>query len=141
MNLFFNPDIPEILETLISKFKFQVFTACQDRKTNSYVGMYVITNYVCWPGRNRSEGKKCAVFKKWKKCCGLCCRAAYTTKNFFKAQNPLLINKSGFKSRAAYDGARTVHSVDINKISFMIFSCVLISKSLCSNICVFTEKI
>jgi hypothetical protein len=39
---------------------------------------------------------------------GLCCRAAYTTKNFFKTQNPWLINESGFKSRAAYDGARTV---------------------------------
>ena len=35
--------------------------------------------------------------------------AAYTTKNFFKAQNPRLINESGFKSRAAYDGARTVY--------------------------------
>ena len=26
----------------------------------------------------------------------------------FKTRNPRLINKSGFKSRAAYDGARTV---------------------------------
>ena len=39
---------------------------------------------------------------------GLCCRAAYTAKNFFKTQNPRLINESGFKSRAAYDGACTV---------------------------------
>ena len=30
-------------------------------------------------------------------------------KNFFKNQNPRLINKSGFKSRAAYDVARTVY--------------------------------
>ena len=28
--------------------------------------------------------------------------------HFFKAQNPRLINESGLKSRAAYDGARTV---------------------------------
>ena len=42
------------------------------------------------------------------KCWGLCCRAAYTGKNFFKTQNPRLINESNFKSRAAYDGAHTV---------------------------------
>jgi hypothetical protein len=51
--------------------------------------------------------------KSRKKCCGLCCRAAYVIKNFFKAQNPLLINKSGFKLRAAYDGVRTVLSLKI----------------------------
>jgi hypothetical protein len=34
--------------------------------------------------------------------------AACITKNFFKTQNSRLINQSGFKSRAAYDGARTV---------------------------------
>ena len=28
--------------------------------------------------------------------------------SFFKTQNLQLINKSGFKSRGAYDGARTV---------------------------------
>ena len=40
---------------------------------------------------------------------GLCYRAAIISRLFFKAQNPLLINESGFKSRAAYDGARTVN--------------------------------
>ena len=40
--------------------------------------------------------------------------AAYATErliflfHFFKAQNLRLINESGFKSRTAYDGARTV---------------------------------
>ena len=29
--------------------------------------------------------------------------------HFFKAQNPRLKNESGFKSRAAYDGAHTVY--------------------------------
>ena len=43
-----------------------------------------------------------------KKCCGLCCRAAIISWFFFKTQNPRLINESGFKSRAAYDGACTV---------------------------------
>ena len=43
-----------------------------------------------------------------KKCCDLCCRAACITRYFFKTQNPRLINKSSFKSRAAYEGARTV---------------------------------
>ena len=42
-------------------------------------------------------------------CCGLCCRSACITRNFFKTQNPRLINKSGFILRAAYDGACTVH--------------------------------
>ena len=37
MNLFFYPDNEEIHETLKSKFKFQVFRDCQDRKTNSSV--------------------------------------------------------------------------------------------------------
>ena len=39
---------------------------------------------------------------------GLCCRASYISISLFKAQNPRLINESGFKSRAANDGARTV---------------------------------
>ena len=43
-----------------------------------------------------------------KKCCGLCCRVPCITKNFCKTQKTWLINKSGFKSRAAYDGMRTV---------------------------------
>ena len=34
---------------------------------------------------------------------------AFTTRNFFKTQNPQLIIESSFKSRAAYDGAGTVH--------------------------------
>ena len=43
-----------------------------------------------------------------KKCCGLRFRAAFITRHFFKTQNPRLINESGFKLSAAYDGARTV---------------------------------
>ena len=35
----------------------------------------------------------------------------------FLAQNPRLITKSGFKSRAAYDGARTVHILDRNRMT------------------------
>ena len=31
--------------------------------------------------------------------------------SFFKTQNPQLINESGFKSRAAYNGARTIVSL------------------------------
>ena len=34
---------------------------------------------------------------------------------FFKSQNPRLINESGFKLRAAYDGARTVFTILILK--------------------------
>ena len=36
-NLFFYPDSPKILETWTSKFKFQVFTDCQNRKTISFI--------------------------------------------------------------------------------------------------------
>ena len=78
------------------------------------------SNYVCWPGHDRSEGKKVWFLKSEKigkknakKCCGLCCRAAIISWFFFKAQNPRLINESGFKSRAAYDGPRTVVSEEI----------------------------
>ena len=57
--------------------------------------------------------------KKWKnrgknrvsvqKCCGLWCRAVYITRGLFcRTQNPWLINESGFKSRAGYNGASTV---------------------------------
>ena len=79
---------------------------------------FIPQNNFIWGSSNLSNlGKK---EKRWenaldffmhiqeKKCCGLCCRAAYITRNFFKTQNPRLINESGFKSRAAYDGARTV---------------------------------
>ena len=38
--------------------------------------------------------------------CSLCFRAAINSRFFFKPQNPRLRNKSGFKSRAAYDGQR-----------------------------------
>ena len=48
-----------------------------------------------------------------KKCCGLCYRAACITKNFLKTHNPQLINESGFKSRAAYDGACMVYGMEL----------------------------
>ena len=87
--------------------------------------------------RTRSNGReKSAVFKSvkiGKKAnkllrlmlqSGLCCRAAYVTRNFFKTQNPRLINESSFKSRGAYDGARTVSilitSMKIVEISHQI---------------------
>ena len=38
-------------------------------------------------------------------------------KKLLKTQNPQLINKSGFKSRAAYNGARTV---DKNDVEFIV---------------------
>ena len=44
-----------------------------------------------------------------KKCSGLCCSAACSARNFFKTQNPRLINKRGFKSRADYNGTHTVY--------------------------------
>ena len=34
--------------------------------------------------------------------------AACVTRNFFKTQNPQLINKAGFKSKVAYNGVCTV---------------------------------
>ena len=49
-----------------------------------------------------------------KLCCGLCCRAACITRNFFKTQNPQLINESGFNSRAAYNGVRTVLAYNVH---------------------------
>ena len=36
-------------------------------------------------------------------------RAACITRNFFNTQNPRLINESGLKSRATYDGACTLY--------------------------------
>ena len=38
-------------------------------------------------------------------------------KNLLKTQNPQLINKRGFKLRAAYDGAHTVIENDKNEYS------------------------
>ena len=48
-----------------------------------------------------------------KKCCGLCCREVYITRNVFRTQNLQLINESGFKSRAAYDGACMVYGMEL----------------------------
>ena len=54
-NLFFYPDSPEILETWTSRFKFQVFPDCQDRKTNSSVRFWKKLRLdkfcfeICWP--------------------------------------------------------------------------------------------
>ena len=61
--------------------------------------------YVCWPGRKQSEGKKVGFLKSEK---NEAAERLILQKNFFKAQNPRLINKSGFKLRGAYDGAHTV---------------------------------
>ena len=41
---------------------------------------------------------------------GLYCRVVCITRNFFEFQNPRFIIESGFKSRADYNGARTVSS-------------------------------
>ena len=54
------------------------------------------------PSRNEKIGKKC---------CGLCCRVVCIARNVFKTQNPRLINKRGFKSRATYSGAHTVYLI------------------------------
>ena len=47
------------------------------------------------------------LYQSW----GLHCRAVCITRNFSEPQNPQLIIESGFKSRAGYDGARTVVKV------------------------------
>ena len=91
-------------------------------------------SYVCYCARTRQsieKGKKVRFLnpsrseKIEKKCCGLCCRAACITRNFFKTQNLQLINKSGFKSRAAYNGVRMVLVIilnfDQNKASLFFF--------------------
>jgi hypothetical protein len=63
-------------------------------------------------GKSFQEGKKCILWNMPKKNA-----AVYAAErlmflfHFFKAQNPRLINESGFKLRAAYDGARTVASL------------------------------
>ena len=60
------------------------------------------------------KGKKGVVLnptrseKIGEKCCGLCCRAVCITRNIFKTQNPRLVNKGGFKSRAGYNVASMV---------------------------------
>ena len=43
-----------------------------------------------------------------KSSCGLYCRAVCITRNISESQNPWFIIESGFKSRAGYNGARTV---------------------------------
>jgi hypothetical protein len=61
-----------------------------------------------------SERKKEKGFQECKKWNSVYFTAAYAAehlllqKNFFETQNPRLINKSSFKSGAAYDGVRTV---------------------------------
>ena len=46
--------------------------------------------------------------KKGQISCGLRCRAVFIRRKLSEPQNPWFIIKSGFKSRAGYDGARTV---------------------------------
>ena len=63
--------------------------------------MFVVCTYICYinqslptflnPSRSEKIGKKC---------CGLCCRAACITRNFFKTQNPRLHIKSNLWWRA-----------------------------------------
>ena len=45
-------------------------------------------------------------------------------KKLVKTQNPRLINESGFKSRAAYDGARTVSEEPFDRIESNV-TCLL----------------
>ena len=61
-------------------------------------------------GKLIKKGEKGAVIldplrneKIGEKCCGLCCRAVCITRNFFRTQNPRLINESGSKSRLGYN--------------------------------------
>ena len=64
-NLFFYPDNSEILETWCqTKFKFQVFTSRQDRKTNSFVCFLggVMAQQLCfeiyWPLEKADESRQ-----------------------------------------------------------------------------------
>ena len=86
--------------------------------------IYYIHTYNIHTSINR-KGKKRSVFKKWKnreKCCSLYCRAACITRNFFKTQYPRLINKSGFKSQAAYEYVYSIvfHALVVNT-NFILF--------------------
>ena len=52
--------------------------------------------------------------KQEKISCGLYCKAVCITRNFSEPKIPRFIIKSSFKSRAGYNGARTVHTQIIN---------------------------
>ena len=61
--------------------------------------------------KGKMQGLVFKFIEKWKMnqiSCGLYCRVVCTTGNFSYLQNPRFIIKSDFKSRADYNGARTV---------------------------------
>ena len=60
----------------------------------------------------------------------LCCRSAIISWFSFKSQNPRFINKSGFKSRAAYDGVRTVLWFAVHITQFWYYSTYILSEHL-----------
>ena len=53
--------------------------------------------------------------------------------NFYDLKNPRFIIKSGFKSRAGYNGARTVYAIDFSELLDIHNTKTLVSRSYESN--------